>query len=50
MLAKENKALDEAEVSNMKGAGRSRIEDAARLEGITFEAAMERKKGFRYLL
>ena len=26
-----------------------RIEEAARLEGLTFEEAMERRKGFRYL-
>jgi hypothetical protein len=33
----------------MSEAKRQRIEDAARLEGLTFEEAMERKKGFRYL-
>ena len=30
-------------------ARRARIEEAARLEGLTFEEALERKKGFRYL-
>ena len=29
----------------MEGANRTRVEEAARLEGITFEQAMERRKG-----
>lgn len=33
-----------------KGAQRERIEEAARLEGITFEEALQRKRGFRYLI
>jgi hypothetical protein len=49
MLVKANKELDRAEL-DLKGSGRQRIEEAARLEGITFEEAMERKKGFRYLV
>ena len=32
-----------------EGPERERIEDAARLEGISFEEAMNRRKGFRYL-
>ncbi|KZT39296.1 MFS general substrate transporter [Sistotremastrum suecicum HHB10207 ss-3] len=44
-----NKKLDREQLENVKGAARERIEDAARLEGITFEEALERKKGFRYL-
>lgn len=28
---------------------RQRIEQAAKLEGITFEEAIKRRKGFRYL-
>ena len=31
------------------GARRERIEEAARLEGISFEEALQRKRGFRYL-
>lgn len=49
MLIKENKKLEKAELDFLKGAGRQRIEDAAKLEGLTFEQALERKKGFRYL-
>ncbi|KAL5483142.1 hypothetical protein ACEPAI_8371 [Sanghuangporus weigelae] len=49
ILKNENKKLDEDELGGMKGANRERIEDAARLEGITLEEAMEKKKGFRYL-
>jgi len=51
MLVRENKQLEMAEIENMKQPGmRERIEDAAKLEGITFQEAMERKKGFRYLI
>jgi len=50
MLAQENKWLDREELAHLTGAGRERIEEAARLEGLTFEEALERKKGFRYLL
>ncbi|EEB92141.1 hypothetical protein MPER_09396 [Moniliophthora perniciosa FA553] len=46
MLVKENKKLDEDAI---KGANRIRVEEAAKLEGITFEQALERRKGFRYL-
>lgn len=49
MLIRENRHLDRDEVGTLKGANRLRIEEAARLEGITFEEALERKKGFRYL-
>ena len=49
MLKRMNKKLDEDELGAMKGANWKRIEDAARLEGITLEEAIERKKGFRYL-
>ena len=41
--------LDEDERAIMKGTDRTRVEEAARLEGITFEQAMERRKGYRYL-
>ena len=33
----------------MNGVDRERVEEAARLEGLTFESALERRKGFRYL-
>ncbi|KAK7054438.1 hypothetical protein VNI00_003636 [Paramarasmius palmivorus] len=46
MLIKENKKLDEDEA---QGADRARVEEAAKLEGITYEEALERRKGFRYL-
>ncbi|KAF9047794.1 major facilitator superfamily domain-containing protein [Panaeolus papilionaceus] len=49
MLVRENRKLDADERAAMKGANRARVEEAARLEGITFEQAMERRKGFRYL-
>lgn len=49
MLIQENKRLERDELENLKGARRERIEEAARLEGLTFEEALDRKKGFRYL-
>ncbi|KAG1817977.1 major facilitator superfamily domain-containing protein [Suillus subaureus] len=49
MLIKENKHMDMVEKELMEGPGRERIEEAARLEGITFEEAVKRRKGFRYL-
>ncbi|EJD08020.1 MFS transporter [Fomitiporia mediterranea MF3/22] len=49
MLKRMNKRLDEDELGALKDANRERVEDAALLEGITLEEAMERKKGFRYL-
>jgi hypothetical protein len=48
MLVSENKRLDREE-KEMSVAKRLRIEEAARLEGLTFEEALERNKGFRYL-
>jgi len=49
MLVRENRRLDESELEDLKGAKRERIEEFAKLEGITFEEALERKRGFRYL-
>ncbi|KAI0653992.1 MFS general substrate transporter [Cubamyces menziesii] len=49
ILINQNKRLEREELANLSGARRERIEDAARLEGITFEEALKRKKGFRYL-
>jgi len=50
ILIRENKELDRQEVAFMTGSGRARIEEAARLEGITVEDAVRRKAGFRYLI
>lgn len=49
MLIKENKKLDADELGDMSPEKRERIEDAARLEGLTMEEALERNRGFRYL-
>ncbi|THU92751.1 MFS general substrate transporter [Dendrothele bispora CBS 962.96] len=49
MIVRDNKKLDADEKAIMEGTDRTRVEEAARLEGITFEQAMERRKGFRYL-
>ncbi|KAJ7364887.1 MFS general substrate transporter [Mycena albidolilacea] len=48
-LLRKNKQLDEDERVAMQGADEVRVREAAILEGITFEQAMERRKGFRYL-
>ncbi|KIP05237.1 hypothetical protein PHLGIDRAFT_74563 [Phlebiopsis gigantea 11061_1 CR5-6] len=49
ILIAQNKRLDKNETEEMTPAKRERIEEAARLEGLTFEEALERQKGFRYL-
>lgn len=49
MLIRKNKKLDEDENAALKDADRTRVEEAARLEGLTFEQAMQRRKGYRYL-
>lgn len=49
ILIQDNKRLEEEELKGLSHANRERVEAAARLEGITFEEAMERQKGFRYL-
>ncbi|KAJ7587225.1 major facilitator superfamily domain-containing protein [Mycena floridula] len=49
ILLRENRQLDSDERAALQGADRVRVEEAARLEGITFDQAMERRKGFRYL-
>ncbi|KAF8198098.1 MFS general substrate transporter [Pholiota molesta] len=49
ILVRENRKLDQDEKAAMEGANRIRVEEAARLEGITFEQALERRKGYRYL-
>jgi hypothetical protein len=49
MLVKENKKMDADAQNALEGANKSRVEEAARLEGISLEHAMEKRKGFRYL-
>ncbi|GJJ12933.1 hypothetical protein Clacol_007180 [Clathrus columnatus] len=49
ILVYENKALDAQDLLILKGSGRERVEEFARLEGISFDEAVQRKKGFRYL-
>ena len=49
LLISENKALEKAELKEMTLEMRTRIEESARLEGLTFDEALERHKGFRYL-
>ncbi|KAJ7064314.1 MFS general substrate transporter [Mycena amicta] len=44
-----NKKLDKDERAAIQGAQEVRVRDAAILEGITFEQAMAKRKGFRYL-
>jgi len=49
MLVRQNGRFEKDELANLKGAKRERIEEAARLEGVTFEQALERKRRFKYL-
>lgn len=49
MLVRENNRMEREEMDLMHGPERQRIEEAAKLEGITFEEAIKRRKGFRYL-
>ncbi|EIW80619.1 MFS general substrate transporter [Coniophora puteana RWD-64-598 SS2] len=49
MLVQENKKMDRDELEIIEGPERERIEEAARLEGISFDEAVRRRKGFRYL-
>ena len=49
VLIKQNKDLDRRELVDLDAARKKRIEEAARLEGITFQEALEKRKGFRYL-
>lgn len=49
MLIRENKRMEREELELMEGPERDRIEEAARLEGVSFEEAIRRRRGFRYL-
>ncbi|KAF7314779.1 Tartrate transporter [Mycena kentingensis (nom. inval.)] len=48
-LMARNKKLDEDERAAMDGADMLRVKEAAMLEGISLEQAMENRKGFRYV-
>ena len=48
MLVRENRRMDREDL-DMNEAKRGRIEQAAKLEGITVTEAMEKQRGFRYL-
>ncbi|KAH9942232.1 MFS general substrate transporter [Epithele typhae] len=51
ILVAQNKALDRAEAAEAADpASRERVEEAARLEGVTVEEALRRRRGFRYLV
>ncbi|KAG8221321.1 MFS general substrate transporter [Butyriboletus roseoflavus] len=49
MLIRENKRMEREERELMEGPERERVEEAARLEGVSFEEAIRRRRGFRYL-
>ncbi|KJA20090.1 hypothetical protein HYPSUDRAFT_838942 [Hypholoma sublateritium FD-334 SS-4] len=48
MPVRENRKLDAHGKAAMENANRNRVEEAAKLEGITFEQAMERRKRYRF--
>ena len=50
MLARENRRMDHEDLQSMNEAKRGRIEQAAKLKGISFAEALEKQRGFRYLL
>lgn len=49
LLVRENQRMERAELDLMHGPERERIEEAAKLEGISFDEAVRRRMGFRYL-
>jgi len=49
LVIRDNRKLDEDEKLSLGEADLARVEEAARLEGITIDQAMQRRKGFRYL-
>ncbi|KAF8624305.1 hypothetical protein AX15_005936 [Amanita polypyramis BW_CC] len=49
ILVRENRKLDQDEKVALEGANRARVEEAARLEGLTFEQALERRRRHRNL-
>jgi hypothetical protein len=50
MLVHANRKLDQQDLGALEGEGDAeRVREAARLEGISIEEAMKRRRGFRYL-
>ena len=49
VLIQDNKRLAEDDLGALSNAGRERVKEAARLEGISVEEALEKRRGFRYL-
>ena len=49
MLVRENRQMDHEDQLSLTESKRGRIEQAAKLEGITIAEAMEKQRGFRYL-
>ncbi|KAI0709648.1 MFS general substrate transporter [Cerioporus squamosus] len=50
ILAYENKQLERKELLTLTAGEEDRVKGAARLEGVTYEEAVVRRRGFRYLL
>lgn len=50
ILARQNKELEREEMRMITVDEKERIEEVAHLEGTTFEEALRRRRGFRYLL
>ncbi|KAJ6611139.1 MFS general substrate transporter [Mycena sp. CBHHK59/15] len=49
LLLRRNSQLDANEMAAVSDANQERVKEAAHLEGISYEQALERRKGFRYL-
>ncbi|TDL14800.1 hypothetical protein BD410DRAFT_733605, partial [Rickenella mellea] len=49
LLLEENRQLETAELAELKEGNREHVRETARLEGITFNAGLERRRGFGYL-
>lgn len=49
ILIRENQLLDRDEMGTLQRAKQERVEQAARLEGISVEEAMKKRRGFRNL-
>lgn len=49
MVVAENKKMEQDQLKSLTNAERQRIEDAAKLEGLTVGEALERRRGFRLL-
>jgi len=49
ILIRKNNELDADEKVALDGANLVMVSEAARLEGMTLDQAMERRKGYRYL-